>query len=230
MPFVGLSHKLHSWSKFHRLGKCFCFFFPHLPFPLLGASIHSLCKDLMSSSLATFKFSASSFAFFFSSARSSYKPQNRMLKVVSSTLHQVFSLTWNTFLICAAVELNPYNMVRILSSRDFWNCWKTVACTDLDKSYKSPTTVTQNQLWQCPTSRYFELAHFDLILRFLSTFFCNQLAFFLQGLPCSPFITFLNNVLFMLPPGSTVPCSLSSHFLLTILSDFTSFLAAMVVN
>lgn len=230
VPFEAMSHKLHSWSKLYRLAKGF--FPPRLPFPLLGASTHSLCKDLVSSSLApsNFQLHYSHFSYHQQDPVTNHRLSRPKQNLESNFLYFTPSILLNLkyLLIAVAAELSRHNMVRILSSCDFWNCWKTVACTHLDKSYRSPTAVIQNRLWQCPTSRCFELANFDLILILLSTFFCNLPAFF-TGAALFSFYT-LNNVLFILPPGNTVPLSLSSHFLLTILSDFTSFLSAVVVN
>lgn len=96
---------------------------PHLPFPLLGASAHSLCKDLVSSSLATFKFSASLFTFFFSSARlvTNHGLSSPKQNLESNFLYFTPSIFINLkyLLIPVAAVLSQHNMVRILSCCDF---------------------------------------------------------------------------------------------------------------
>ena len=151
MPFIDMSQT--ALLKQKKVG-----FLPCLPclFPLLSASYSSLCKDLVNSGLGYPQFFRFLIHIFLTSARSSYKPQAdysqpeswKWFPLLSTKYFHYLEMPFNS---CGHWVQSQQNRVRILSSHDFWNCWKTIACTDFDKSYRSSATLKQDQLCQYPT-------------------------------------------------------------------------------
>lgn len=112
--FIDMTYKLHS------TGLESLFFFSHLSFPLLGASIHSFCKDLVQLP-SNFQLPYSHFSFHLHDLVTNHGLSSPKQNIESNFLYFAPSIFINLkyLVIPVAAEFSQHNMVRYLSSCDF---------------------------------------------------------------------------------------------------------------